>query len=484
MPDGPDQNPQTPGQALAGQPPNTGDTPLASRPGQPPALPAQPPAQQQQQAPPQPTPQQAAVSARHHALGQVTSFLFGQQRDPDTGAPVKQQPGAIFRSLLAGAMLGGALGSENSKGGLLGGLGRGASGVEQQQYQRQQDAQKAAQQKAHLTLEQQQAQDAHTLNEANVAKVTAETASFHHLEAAQDQAAIDKKNAASKQYQQTLIEAGGRIAPIPIDGKVAANGEYSAPDIAKAIIRDPSILHGPSGTIRHFVDLHDASDLEYVDGKGWVNESGDLVDMSKKTMVKAYDVPDNSYGKPMQRTGKDINAIAGYQLIPKDQENNTYNVPLNAITGLYAQNLKNINQGAQAKQRDAAAAKAAAQAAKAAAAKRGTPAQFAQAEAKRSAAVAKALTAYQKGDLDKDGYADAVAEANDSYQKQFNLLNGQPSSAAPTKSGGATPGAAPAAKPKTQQAPSAPPAGATMKVPGDDGKLHWSDGKTDLGVVQ
>lgn len=28
------------------------------------------------------------------------------------------------------------------------------------------------------------------------------------------------------------------------------------------------------------------------------------------------------------------------------------------------------------------------------------------------------------------------------------------------------------------------PAGATMKVPGSDGKLHWSDGKQDLGVVQ
>lgn len=41
-----------------------------------------------------------------------------------------------------------------------------------------------------------------------------------------------------------------------------------------------------------------------------------------------------------------------------------------------------------------------------------------------------------------------------------------------------------------QQAPSGaasgqqPPAGATMKVPGSDGRLHWSDGKVDLGVAQ
>lgn len=29
-----------------------------------------------------------------------------------------------------------------------------------------------------------------------------------------------------------------------------------------------------------------------------------------------------------------------------------------------------------------------------------------------------------------------------------------------------------------------PPKGATMKVPGSDGKLHWSDGKVDLGVAE
>jgi hypothetical protein len=31
---------------------------------------------------------------------------------------------------------------------------------------------------------------------------------------------------------------------------------------------------------------------------------------------------------------------------------------------------------------------------------------------------------------------------------------------------------------------SAPPPGATMKVPGSDGKLHWSDGRRDLGIAE
>jgi hypothetical protein len=39
---------------------------------------------------------------------------------------------------------------------------------------------------------------------------------------------------------------------------------------------------------------------------------------------------------------------------------------------------------------------------------------------------------------------------------------------------------------RTQQTPQQPqrPTGATMKVPGSDGKMHWSDGKQDLGVAQ
>jgi hypothetical protein len=51
--------------------------------------------------------------------------------------------------------------------------------------------------------------------------------------------------------------------------------------LAAAAMRDNSILQGPPGTVRHFVDVHNASDLEYVPGKGWVNEAGDSVDISK-----------------------------------------------------------------------------------------------------------------------------------------------------------------------------------------------------------
>jgi len=38
--------------------------------------------------------------------------------------------------------------------------------------------------------------------------------------------------------------------------------------------------------------------------------------------------------------------------------------------------------------------------------------------------------------------------------------------------------------PQPEPTPKAPPAGATMKVPDKNGKLHWSDGKNDLGLVE
>ena len=105
-------DPQTPGQALIGQP----------------QVPTGQPPQQQTQAPqPAPTPQQADA-VRHHALGKAASFLFGApQVDPQTGEAVRQRPGQLFRSSLAGALLGGAMGSEGPRAGS--GVGGFLSGV-------------------------------------------------------------------------------------------------------------------------------------------------------------------------------------------------------------------------------------------------------------------------------------------------------------------------------------------------------------------
>lgn len=413
MPDNTDQTsqPQTPGAVLAGTPPATAP------------VPAQPPVQSAQ-----PTPEQAADVARHHAIGRAAAFLFGQQRDPNTGEPVKQAPGAVFRSLLAGALLGGAIGSEGhagggSVGGFLSGFARGGNAVAQRQYERQRQGEQDAQQRQRMTLEEQRAADEHMLHQANAAKIVAETASFHHQQELHDQDTIDQKNRASSLYVQTLIDAGGTPAPIPINGRVSTNGVYNATELAKAFTEDQSILMGPPGTVRHFVDTHNASDLQYVEGKGWLNAAGDPVDLSKSTTVRAIDVPESLYRKRITHTGKEINAIAGYQLIPADQENKDFTAPLDAFSQLYAANLRNANQAAQAKERNAQANKANAQANKTNTVKRGTPAQFKDVEAKKAAALAKAEAAYEK-DGDEAALARAKAAAQKAYEDEIRALGG------------------------------------------------------------
>ncbi len=147
------------------------------------------------------------------------------------------------------------------------------------------------------------------------------------------------------------------------------------------------------------------------------------MDLSKSTTVRVIDVPENLYRTRVHPTGKELNAIAGYQLIPKDQEDHTFNATLDAISGLYAQNLKNANQQAQAKQRDAAAAKAKSQANKTSTPKRGTPAQFAAVEAKKAAALAKAEKQFEN-DGDTAALENAKAQAQKSYEDQVVALGG------------------------------------------------------------
>jgi hypothetical protein len=60
--------------------------------------------------------------------------------------------------------------------------------------------------------------------------------------------------------------------------------------------------------------------------------------------VRAIDAPENLYQKTIKHTGKEINTIAGYQLIPPDQEDSTFNDPLNAYASLCAEP-KNLQRG-------------------------------------------------------------------------------------------------------------------------------------------
>jgi hypothetical protein len=306
---------QTPGQALAGQPAPP------PQPGQPaPAQqPLQQPQQQSQPAPQPPNPQQA----RHTALGQVTSFLFGHERDPNTGEPVKQAPGAIFRSLLAGALLGGAMGSEGktqggSVGGFLGGFARGGNAVQQQEYQRQQQAQEQGQKQQAMSLEERKFDEEKTQHSATLEHWNLENLARARETDYRDRDQLEKEEAQEENVQRYAIENGARLASIPNNG-VAGNG----PSLMKAMVNNPKAFAPPDGYSRLLTKSIDFSGLDRDAKNGWTKD-GKPVNWADHMKWSVYYVPQNGDGKkPVSMSGADWQKYYGVKgLDPK----RTYNV--------------------------------------------------------------------------------------------------------------------------------------------------------------
>jgi hypothetical protein len=458
MPDTDPIQTQTPGQALTGTPVQ------APPPGQQPSLAGQPPAQPQA-----PTPQQA-VAARHHALGKVTSFLFGQQRD-ETGQVIKQPPGTIFRSLLAGAMLGGALGAEghadgSGVGSFLGGLGRGASGVELQNHQRQQQAQELAMKKQQMTLEQQKFDEEKTQHQATLEHWNMENLARGREADYRDREQLEKENEVDLNVQKWAVDNGAFVAPsIPQNG-VPGNG----PTMMKAMTKNPTAFNAPAGMGRLLVKKYDFDSLDHDSKNGWT-ENGKPVDWSKHLTWTVLYVPHNPADKaPISMKASEWTRLYNVKFPQGTDPNAMYNTKAVApLIGVATQGRKQEREDANES--------------------------FKSKHDALNATINASRTnvtqlSDEKRELIRQGYAedsDEVQDVQDKIEDQQKREQDAIGEMHPrervTKQAPAAQGPAP--KPKaSQKGPSGPPAGATMKVPGSDGNLHWSDGKNDLGVAQ
>jgi len=263
----------TPGQVLAGQPAQAPPTP-----------PVQPP-----QAVPTPTPQQQAVAARHNALGQVTSFLFGQQRDPNTGELVRQQPGAVLRSLLAGALLGGAIGSEGRStspvGGFVSGLARGGNAVVQQQREAQQAAFEQNQRRQQMTIEQQRADDETKMHAAQMEQWNLESLARAREADYRDRDQLTKEQEQDDNLQKWAVESNAQLAPIP-GNATPGNG----PKLMRDMTNNPASFQAPQGYGRLLTKHLSFDGLDYDAKNGWT-ENGKPVDWSKHMQWDVYYVP-------------------------------------------------------------------------------------------------------------------------------------------------------------------------------------------------
>jgi hypothetical protein len=296
-----------------------------------------------------------------------------------------------------GALIGGAVGSANKgQGGFAGGFTSGGAAADQaiqgraQAWDQQRRAQAQEQFNNTITARKMSSEEAE--HAATVAHLNAQISGLHQHYSQMEQGEIDKKNSASRAYQKSLEDAGGKSVKITIAGKPLDT--VSADQFGAAVVKDPSLLNAPDGYGRHFVDTTDLSELHY-DGGRWVDDSGTPVNMSAKSSIRAYDVPTNTFKQPSQVKGKLINGVRGAKIVEDDK---MYSITPEGLSSLYALGLKDQNERARTNHQNALADKHA-----------DTQKKFGTIEVKKQTALAKAEHNYWtslnsgKADPDKAG---------------------------------------------------------------------------------
>jgi hypothetical protein len=377
-----------------------------------------------------------AVRALSSAIhGRQTQYTVNPQtgETEETTAPAK--PGTVFRNLLLGALVGGAVGSEGH-GGFVQGFSRGgAAGAAQAQAQDAQRRQQAQQQfenqlKArHEQSEQSDAEQRRQYYSALIAHQNILTVGLQQQAYRQDQETLEKHNLAAREYEKTLTDAGGVRAKLTVDGR--PKDVVNATDFMAAYVKDPQAIgQAPDGFQRHFVLTNDLSEISY-NGEHWVRDDGSPANMDNHAQIEAIDMPVNNMRTHHLSQGSRLNKLAGEKLFDDDK---MYDTSPEADAGLYSMRLKNEGEAARAAHQRELANKS----------KTGTPGEFAAVETRKQKALAAAEKAYQKGDLDEAGLNRAKADAQSAYEQEIVGLGGsitqhqprpqaQPNTFSPTK---------------------------------------------------
>ena len=371
----------------------------------------------------------AAADVTHHALfgkavKALVSSLHGEttyRPNPQTGqveavtAPAK--PGAFFKNLLVGALVGASAGT-NGGGGFVGAFGRGAGAAQQQREQRDQQAYDRARQAESDTLEKRKSDDDHVYHQALTAHEVIQTSALLHNIHSADQETIDRHNASARAYEKSLIDAGARPVQLTIEGKPLDTVDGNA--LRKALSADPSILHGPDGCERHFISSTDLSELHH-NGESWVDDSGNPVNMGSNISIRAYDLPSRTFKSSIKVTGKKLIELRPALAGTIDPEK-SYTTTFDALSALHSLQVKEDAEAAMANNRRSLANQ-----------RDKNSKQATQIESKKAAALAKAEHNYWtaiNGGKDPDN---ALAELNsakqaaqDGYENEIRAAGGTP----------------------------------------------------------
>ena len=258
---------------------------------------------------------------------------------------MKQAPGAVFRSLLAGALLGGAIGSQGSAGGgsvggFLGGFSKGGNAVQQQEYQRQQQAQQAANEQKKMGLEEQKFDEEKMQHKAALEQWNIENL-MHGREADyRDREQFLKENEQDANVQEWAVENGAYLAPSVRNNGEPGNGQQLMEDMT----RNPDRFNPPAGVGRLLVKHYDFDGLGHDTKNGWTEKDGSPVDWNKRIAWSVYYVP-RSDSKPIAMSASEWTRLYGVQFPKGTDPNATFNVKAIApLVGVATTNRKQTRE--------------------------------------------------------------------------------------------------------------------------------------------
>jgi hypothetical protein len=358
-----------------------------------------------------------AVKSMLHSLnGTQTRY----QANPETGQieeiTVPASRGQFFKNLLSAAVIGAAAGAGGEGPNahtFTGGFSRGVA-ANMQLRQRQDELQyQRAQNNLKGSMDREKLDDDEVYHNALVAHENQQTADLLHNQHLADQKLVESHNAASRAYQQFLVDSGALPAKLTIGGKLLDSVDGTS--FVKAYIQDPSIAKAPTGFQRHFFSTTDLSELHY-DGGQWVDDSGNPINLGGRIDIKAYDMPTSTFKTPKDVKGSVINAARGQHIVNDDD---TYSVTPEAMSGLYTIGTKEKNETLRANKNSNAKKE-----------RDKLNRAMTQIESKKAAALAKAEHNYwvanSKGDAGAlDELNTAKQQAQDAYEAEIKAAGGR-----------------------------------------------------------